>query len=107
MQGNESVQAPVRSVPSGQRCFCRTKNHRYRRFGDEGVVVLIERGEVVAVNSVGARLLELWNEEHTLEHAAALITEEYAVEVEVAFSDAIEFAIEMVALGVVEERSGS
>jgi hypothetical protein len=107
MQENQAVQAPVRSMPSGQRCFCRTKSHRYRRFGEEAVVVLLERGEVLAVNSVGACLLELWKEEHTLEHAVHLITAEYAVEPEVAFSNAIEFAIEMVALGVLEERSGS
>jgi len=107
MQENQAAQAPVAAVASAQRCFCRTKNHRYRRFGDEGVVVLIERGEVVAVNAVGAHLLELWNEAHSLDHATQLITAEYAVEAEVAFGDAVEFAAEMVALGVLEERSGS
>jgi Coenzyme PQQ synthesis protein D (PqqD) len=107
MQTNDAARAPVGSMPPAERCFCRTKNHRYRRFGDEGVVVLIERGEVVAVNAVGAHLLELWNEECTLEHATRLITAEYSVEAAVAFSDAVEFATEMVALGVLEERSSS
>jgi hypothetical protein len=84
--------------------LCRTSNHRYRRFDDEGILVLLERGEVVAVNGMGAWLLELWGEASSIEHAAERVASSYAVEREVALRDVTEFADEMVALGVLEAR---
>lgn len=86
------------------RVLCRTTNHRYRRFDDEGVVVLLERGEVVAVNGVGALLLEVWSEASSVERAAERVAQSYAVEQDVALRDVTEFADEMIALGVLSER---
>ena len=88
------------------RVLRRTANHRYRRFDDEGIVVLLERGEVVAVNAVGASLLEVWSEESSVQHAAERIAASYAVEPDVALRDAAEFADEMIALGVLGEAEG-
>jgi len=86
------------------RVLSRTMNHRYRRFDDEGIVVLLERGEVLAVNGLGAFLLELWSEASSIERAAEQVAASYAVERDVAARDVSEFADEMVALGVLDER---
>jgi hypothetical protein len=94
-------------MTTAERRLCRTSTHRFRRLGDEGVVVLLERGEVVAVNEVGALLLEHWHEERTLESAVDRIAASYAIEREVASDDVAAFADEMIALGVLDERGGS
>jgi len=93
-----------RAMENLHRVLSRTANHRYRRFDDEGIVVLLERGEVLAVNGPGAFLLELWSEASSIEHAAEQVAASYAVEPDVAARDVSEFADEMVALGVLDER---
>jgi hypothetical protein len=91
-------------MEKSHRVLSRTSNHRYRRFDDEGIVVLLERGEVLAVNGLGAFLLELWSDASSIERAAEQVTASYAVERDVAVRDVSEFADEMVALGVLDER---
>jgi Coenzyme PQQ synthesis protein D (PqqD) len=94
-------------MSTSDRRLCRTTTHRYRKIGDEGVVVLLERGEVMAVNEVGALLLEHWQEERSLESAVDRIITSYAIDREAANGDVAAFADEMIALGVLDERGGS
>ena len=67
----------------------------------EAVLVLPERGEVKVLNEVGARIWELVNGQRSVSHIAALICEEYEVELEVATSDTLEFLADLESRGVI------
>ena len=68
---------------------------------DEAVLVLPERGEVKVLNEVGARIWELANGQHPVSAIAALICEEYEVDLEVAASDTLEFLADLESRGVI------
>ncbi|MBK8170306.1 MAG: PqqD family protein [Sandaracinaceae bacterium] len=80
---------------------------RFRVVGDEGVVVRLDGAEVVALNGIGAAMLELMRDgTRTLGDVAACIVERFDVDKLVAEQDASEFARELEEAGIVE-KAGS
>ena len=76
---------------------------RFRVVGDEGVVVRLDGSEVVALNGIGASMLELMREgTRTLSDIATSIAERFDVDPAVAENDAREFARELQDAGIVE-----
>jgi hypothetical protein len=68
---------------------------------DEAVLVLPERGEVKVLNEVGARIWELANGKRPVSEIAALICEQYEVDLEVAAADTLEFLADLESRGVI------
>ncbi len=63
-----------------QTVLRRKSDIRFRLVGEEGVVVRQTEAEVLAINDVGARVLELLENEATVGELIAAMTKEYDVE---------------------------
>jgi hypothetical protein len=74
---------------------------RYRLVLDEAVVVRQEAAEVVGLNRVGARILELIAEGKSEEEMVAVLAAEHEVDVPVLRADVGEFVQELLAAGVI------
>ena len=59
--------------------------------GQEAVIILPAAGEVKVLNEVGSRLWELVDGQRTIAELAAQICDEYAVIIEQAEADALDF----------------
>lgn len=68
---------------------------------DEAVLVLPERGEVKVLNEIGARIWKLANGQRSVSEIAALICDEYEVDLEVAASDTLEFLVDLESRSVI------
>ncbi len=73
---------------------------RFRRVGEEGVVVQQSAAEVMVINDTAARLLELSDGKRTLAECAALIEGDFEVGREAVTRDLVSFAEELVAAGI-------
>lgn len=76
---------------------------RFRVVGDEAVIVLQERAEVIALNEVGASLLSLLDARRSFGDLLEALLEEYDVDRESLASDLSMFLSELRDAGVVEE----
>jgi hypothetical protein len=76
---------------------------RFRRLHPEAVVLRQEASEVMVLNEVGGRVLELLASGSTVGEATAVLAAEFAVERETLERDLTEFAGELVAARVLEE----
>jgi hypothetical protein len=83
---------------------------RFRRIEDEAVVLRQAAGEVLVLNGIGARVLELLAAGAGPDEAARRLAEEFEVDLAEAAADVRSFAAELGAAGVLEpappERSG-
>jgi hypothetical protein len=77
---------------------------RFRRVGDEGVVVNQAAVEALVLNDVALRLLELSDGTRTIADCASVIVEEFEADREVVEADLLDFARELCEAGVVEVR---
>ncbi len=77
---------------------------RYRVVGNEAVVVRQEAAEVVALNAVGARVLELMSDERSIDEVVNALISEYDVDRPTLESDVETFVGEIVEAGILEER---
>lgn len=76
---------------------------RFRTVGDEGVVVRLDAAEVVAVNGIGATILELMRDgTKSLCEIADAVAKSFDVDFSTAAVDTAAFADELAAAGVVE-----
>ena len=73
---------------------------RYRVVGDEGVVVRQTDAEVIAVNEVGARILELLTDGRSIGHVLDTLTDEYAIDRASLATDVEAFVRAMLEAGV-------
>jgi len=73
---------------------------RFRRVGDEGVVVQQSSAEVLVVNDTAARLIELSNGARTIGDCAGLIEADFGVEHDVIERALLRSAQELVTAGV-------
>jgi hypothetical protein len=73
---------------------------RFRRVGDEGVVIQQTSAEVLVVNEIAARLIELSNGSRTIADCAGLIHADFGEDHDVIAQDLLKFAGELVAAGV-------
>lgn len=76
---------------------------RYRVVGDEAVVVRQNAAEVIALNDVGARILELIDARHSVSQLIDTMAEEYEVGRDELAQDVARFVTAMHDAGIVEE----
>jgi len=76
---------------------------RYRVVGDEAVVVRQSAAEVLALNDVGARILELIDAESTVSQVIETMSSEYDVERDELAQDVENFVAAIHDAGIVEE----
>ena len=85
--------------------YRRRDDVRFRVIDSQGVIICQESGEAIVVSDVGARILELLNEELTLLDIVDTLSGEYEVARKTLEEDAVTFADELVACGVIEHKS--
>lgn len=78
---------------------------RFRVVGGEAIVVLQSAAEVVVVNEVGARILELLAEERAFAAILDALTEDFEAPRDVLERDTRDFLAELEAAGIVEVES--
>jgi hypothetical protein len=74
---------------------------RFRRVGDEAVVLAQDAGEVLVLNEVGARVLELIEGKTPIRDWSALLLEEYDVEAQTLEADIARYTRELQDKGVI------
>ena len=82
--------------------FQRCKDVRYRIIDGEAVVIRQEAGEVLGINDVGARLLELVDGKLPVAKLIDALDGDYEVERSVLERDVFEFLKELVEAGLIE-----
>lgn len=75
---------------------------RFRRIEDEAVVLRQQAGEVLVLNAIGARVLELLAAGESLDATAGRLVEEFEVELVEAEADVRSFAAALGTAGVLE-----
>ena len=78
---------------------------RFRVIDSQGVIICQDSGEAIVVSDVGARILELMNAEQSLLNIVDTLSGEYEVARKTLEEDAVTFADELVACGVIELKS--
>jgi len=96
---------PVEPAAAGAGAYRPRSDVRFRRIGDEAVVVRQDAPEVLVLNPVGARVLELLTGGETLGAVGAALAEEFEVAPGEAEADARAFAAELESAGVIEPAS--
>jgi hypothetical protein len=77
---------------------------RYRIVGQEAVVVRQEAAEVIALNEVGARVLELLSDAKGIDEVVDTLIREFDVDRSVLERDVESFLGEIVEAGILEEH---
>ena len=75
---------------------------RYRRIFGDTVVLRQDAGEVLGLNPVGARILELAGEGRDEDDISAILIREFAVDREVVLADLAAFVEDLLEIGVIE-----
>jgi coenzyme PQQ biosynthesis protein PqqD len=83
----------------------RPSDVRYRRVGDEWVVLRQASAEVLVLNEWAGRVLDLLDGKRTLSDIAEALGQEYAAEPETIRRDVLHFASEIRDTGLAEVRS--
>lgn len=78
---------------------------RYRVVADEAIVIRQRAAEVLVLNEVGARILELLESAPSLDELVRALAAEFEAEPEVLRADAEAFLSELTEAGVLEEES--
>ncbi|MEN8164589.1 MAG: PqqD family protein [Acidobacteriota bacterium] len=84
------------------RLFHLKSDVRYRSIADEGIVLLQDEGEVLVVNGVGVRIVELIGEGTTLPQILDTLEAEYDVEPTQLKTDVNTYLAELEDAGVLE-----
>lgn len=90
-------------MPDLSLVFKRKDDIRFRVVGDEAVVVRQNAAEVIALNDVGARVLELIDAQKTLADVVEAMSVEYDVTADELEQDVTSFVTAIQDAGVVEE----
>jgi len=80
---------------------------RYRIIDKEAVIVRLEAGKVLALNEVGARILEMIDDRRTPGEIIAALEKDYEVGVEQLETDVHRLLEELLSAGIVEEADRS
>ena len=75
---------------------------RHRSIADEGIVLRQDEGEVLVVNGVGVRVVELIGERSSLPQILATLETEYAVEPDQLKTDVMAYLTALEEAGVLE-----
>lgn len=81
------------------------KSVRFRAIAGEGVILSQDRGEVLVVNGVGTRVVELLQHDSTLDDIVATLHKEHEVEVSTLRKDICAFLEELEQAEVLESES--
>lgn len=73
---------------------------RFRRFGEEGIIVDQQTAEVLVVNAVATRFVELSMRGESIRSSARLLSQEFEAAAETIETDLIEFAGDLLASGL-------
>ena len=84
--------------------YQRRNDVRFRVIDSQGVIICQDSGEAIVVSDVGARILELMNTEQSLLNIVDTLSDEYDVARSTLEADALTFADELVACGVIERK---
>jgi coenzyme PQQ biosynthesis protein PqqD len=76
---------------------------RYRIIDKEAVIVRLKAGRVLALNEIGARILELIDDRRQLGEIIAALEKEYEVGVEQLETDVHRLVEELLGAGIIEE----
>lgn len=74
---------------------------RFRRFENDGIVIHQKTAEAIVVSDVATRLLEMTDGTRTLQECAAALQTEFDAPADVIERDVVQFATELVDIGVV------
>ena len=85
--------------------FALNPDIRFRRVGNEAVVLHQDQGEVMVLNDVGARVLELIDGQTVTGHWLRVILEEYDVEGETLRADVARYLQGLREQGVITEAA--
>ena len=80
----------------------RCADTRYRNIGDEGVVVRQTAGEVLVLNEIGVRVLDLLEADLLVSGLLDVLDAEYAVDRATLERDVLAYLQELVDAGVIE-----
>jgi hypothetical protein len=94
------------SAAARDRIFRRSSDVRFRTVLDEGVVIKQDTAEVLVLNEVGARILELLDGARTVGEVEATLASEFAAAPEELGRDVAAYLDELAAIGVVEPVAG-
>lgn len=90
-------------MPKLDRVLKHKDDVRYRVVGEEAVVVRQNAAEVIAVNDVGARILELIDAKSTVSQVIEKMSSEYDVDRDELTQDVENFVTAIHDAGIVEE----
>ena len=90
-------------MPKLDRVLKHKDDVRYRVVGEEAVVVRQNAAEVIAVNDVGARILELIDAKSTVSQVIEKMSSEYDVDRDELTQDVEDFVTAIHDAGIVEE----
>lgn len=90
-------------LPRHDRVLKHTDDVRYRVVGDEAVVVRQNAAEVLALNDVGARVLELIDAKRTVAQMIDTMSNEYDVDRDELSRDVEHFVTALHEAGVIED----
>jgi hypothetical protein len=86
--------------------FRKCPDARYRNIGGEGIVVRQAAGEVLVLNGVGARVLDLLESGSTVESLLDALGTEYDIDPAVLRQDVLAYLQELQDAGVIETAAG-
>ena len=84
----------------------RCSDVRFRTVLDEGVVIKQDTAEVLVLNAVGARVLELLDGRRTVADVRAALAGEFAAPADELERDVAGYLDELLAAGIIEETGG-
>jgi len=84
------------------KIFRKRADARYRNVGGEGVVVRQTAGEVLVLNEVGVRVLDLLAAETSVANVVTALIAEYEVDQATAESDVSRYIQELLDAGIIE-----
>ena len=82
--------------------FRKSSDARYRNIGGEGIVVRQAAGEVLVLNEVGVRVLDLLATGNPVQRVVEALGAEYEVDAATAERDVMAYAQELLDAGVIE-----
>jgi len=86
--------------------LAKSSDARYRNIGGEGVVVRQSAGEVLVVNGVGARVLDLLETRTPVGGLLDTLAAEYAIDRATLECDVLAYLQELLDAGIIEDASG-
>jgi hypothetical protein len=85
--------------------FRKCSDARYRNIGGEGIVVRQTAGEVLVLNEVGVRVLDLLATGHAIRNVVEALSADYEVDAATAERDVMAYAQELLEAGVIERQA--